>query len=185
MYSRSSTAFSLSQLRKPRLHHRKAHTFPPRGKNSRQRAAPSCECDTRTCMSSDTRAVLSAACIWSSGHMQRTRTGAMNLVWSPVLYNEGLFMAGNPFEEVLRAPLTLALLADRQSGQKNPLCTSLQPSCRYLKQRGTGRHETVQREHLVTMCHSPWQPQGAHWFFPHCLVGRAGSKPCFCRQAVG
>lgn len=27
-------------------------------------------------------------------------------------------MAGNPFAEVLRAPLTLALRADRQSGQK-------------------------------------------------------------------
>lgn len=34
------------------------------------------------------------------------------------------------------------------------------------------------------MHHSPWQPQGAHWFCPHCLAGRAGSGPGFCRKAV-
>lgn len=34
----------------------------------------------------------------------------------------------------------------------------------------------------LTMHHSPWQPQGAHWLCPHCLVGGAGSEPCFCKQ---
>lgn len=47
------------------------------------------------------------------------------------------------------------------------------------------RHEMNKKTAAVTMCHSPWQPQGALWLCSHCLVGRAGSAPCFCRQEVG
>lgn len=93
--------------------------------------------------------------------------------WSAVWWNEGLFMAGNPFEGP-GAHLDLALFAHGPCGQVCILPWLVWPStCRWAEAEW---HRT-----RVTMRHSPSHPQGAHLRCEHSLMGSVASVLCFCR----
>lgn len=102
---------------------------------------------------------------------------ALNLVWSAVWWNEGLYIAGNPFKGP-RAHLDLAVAAHGLRGLVCVLPWLVWPSpCRWAEAEG--------RCTTVTMRHFPSQPQGAHLLCEHSLMASAASVLCFCRQVSG
>lgn len=110
---------------------------------------------------------------WAENARRGTWMRALNLVWSAVWWNEGLFMAGNPFEG-RGAHLDLALFAHRPCGQVCILPWLVWPStCRWAEAE---RHRT-----RVTMRHSPSHGHGAHLCCKRSLMGSVASALCFCR----